>query len=240
MLHKATVAEIVMSNPLAGDLFDILGIDYACHGELTLRDACAEAALDLLAVRRSLERLPKAAVRPAWGDAPVDELVHHLRDKAQPRIAQLLVQLTSVLADRCGPCADWPEDIGRLTSLTSKLSNDWQAHAESEEARLFPWVLHVETCWQSGRQPSIRLPEGAHEAVGSAFGEHAAVASTLRAMEATTLRLAARDPSCPRLQRAFRDLHHAVREHAHLCNNVVFPRAMMIADAVERPAEVTP
>lgn len=59
-----TVADIVLAKPAAARVFERHEIDYCCHGQRPLEQACSEAGVDLDAVQAELDAL---AVAPLTG-----------------------------------------------------------------------------------------------------------------------------------------------------------------------------
>ena len=45
-LRDPTLGDLVAANPSAALVLDAFGLDYCCHGERTLADACATAGVD--------------------------------------------------------------------------------------------------------------------------------------------------------------------------------------------------
>lgn len=235
--QKLSVGEIVAANPAAAEVFDIVGIDYACHGSLTLRDACAEAGLDPTDVRRSLENLPQPVGVENWLEVPLPRLIDHLREKQHPRLAHAAMHASAVVGDRCGPCADHPDEMERIQRVVRGLARMWQAHAAREEHILFPVLAHLDECWARGERPALEVAGGTPSAIAAALEEHAGLNDAIRELQSVTLKLAALEPSCPRLQRAIFELEHALREHLHLENNILYPRAAALREAVTKPEE---
>ena len=59
-----TVADIVLAKPAAARVFERHEIDYCCHGQRPLEQACSEAGVDLDAVQAELDALLAALRSP--------------------------------------------------------------------------------------------------------------------------------------------------------------------------------
>ncbi len=61
---ERTLAELVAENPARAVVLDHLGLDFCCHGNRSLSDACAAAGLDPDSVRTALDDV--AEVPSSW------------------------------------------------------------------------------------------------------------------------------------------------------------------------------
>ncbi|HUP62545.1 MAG TPA: DUF542 domain-containing protein [Thermoanaerobaculia bacterium] len=94
------IGEIAASLPQTTKLFDVIGIDYICHGDLSLRDACAEAGVDPAIVRKAIESMPRSeADRPSWSDASMQGLLDELCDRRHPLLRRMLGHTATLLAE---------------------------------------------------------------------------------------------------------------------------------------------
>jgi regulator of cell morphogenesis and NO signaling len=76
-----TVRELALENPSSTRIFEKLGIDYCCGGNISLEQACRTANLDIDQVLESLE---KAHATPAqkervWQIEPLVALIDHIQ-----------------------------------------------------------------------------------------------------------------------------------------------------------------
>ena len=58
-----TLADIVVANPAAARVFEVHAIDYCCHGQRPLEQACAEAGIDPAVVQGEIDRLAAGIAR---------------------------------------------------------------------------------------------------------------------------------------------------------------------------------
>ena len=134
-----TLGEIVAANPAAARTLDRLGLDYCCHGNRSLGEACAAAGLDPAAVTAMLDDLPVEGDRSWNGMEPaalVDHIVatHHRYLEAElPLLDALAAKVRAVHGER------HPE-LAEVESLVEAIRAALEPHLRLEEEILFPAV----------------------------------------------------------------------------------------------------
>jgi regulator of cell morphogenesis and NO signaling len=220
----STLGELVAAAPGRAAVLDRLGLDYCCHGQRSLADACAEAGLDPASVAALLDQ-PDAI--GAGVDHPIEpaalaeyiEGTHHryLHDEL-PAVAMLAAKVRDVHRER------HPE-LDDVSRLVAEVGSDLEPHLLKEERILFPAIRAL----VSGAgdfpfgtvQNPIRMMSTEHDRCGELLVQ---------------LRTASNDYVVPddacasyrslyeRLEALEADTHR----HIHLENNVLFPAAVAI------------
>lgn len=75
--HTPTLAEIVAANPATARTLDRLGLDYCCHGNRTIPEACAGTDLDPETVAAELATLDLGGDR-SWTELEPPALADHI------------------------------------------------------------------------------------------------------------------------------------------------------------------
>jgi regulator of cell morphogenesis and NO signaling len=221
------VGEIAASLPHTTKLFDLFGIDYVCHGDLSLREACAEAGVDASIVRKAIDALPSVAEEPSWSDASMQELLNELRDKRHPQMRRTLGHVGALLAE--APATD---AIDQVRAAFGALCDVLQPHMTHEEHMLFPVIQHLEDCWTRSEPVSVNFVGGITKPMASLIEEHTHVLEKLKAVMQHAAQLGSISEELGKVRDAIAGLEHELREHIHLENNVLYPRATAIEAAV--------
>lgn len=222
------IGEIAASLPHTTKLFDVFGIDYVCHGNLSLRDACAEAGVDPSIVRKAIDSLPRAAAgATSWSDSSMQELMNELRDRRHPVLRRLLGHAATVLAET-------PASAGvmRVRNAFSALCDELQPHMTREEHMLFPVIQHLEDCWTRGERMAVNFTAGIAKPLALLIEEHARIIEKVKSLSQAAALLADNGAGTTRVLDTLAELEHELREHIHLENNVLYPRAIAIEAAV--------
>jgi regulator of cell morphogenesis and NO signaling len=89
-VHHQSIGDIVAAKPAAAKLFGVYGIDFCCHGDRTLADACAAAGVEPSTVAVALDELPPDGVAVAtWVSLSPPELAAHIVDVHHRYLAAL-------------------------------------------------------------------------------------------------------------------------------------------------------
>jgi regulator of cell morphogenesis and NO signaling len=225
------VGEIAASMPHLTKLFDILGIDYVLHGSLSLRDACAEAGADPVRVRLAIQALPADCNEKSWSDASMQELIDELRDRRHPRARALLGEA----ATRIGALTRDDAHTIALREAFCALCDVLQPHMFREEHMLFPVVQHLEDCWTHSEKPGMNFLGGVSKPMAALVRDHDAIIEKLRLLRTAAGELGEDAAGGTAARNAVDALEHELREHIHLENNVLYPRAAAIEAAVTQP-----
>jgi regulator of cell morphogenesis and NO signaling len=217
--HGATVARIVTERPAAARVFQKHGIDYCCHGNVTVPQACLDARLDPEAVFAELEAAlaagdaqpeedPRALSTAALIARIVDRHHGYLR-RALPYIAPIMAKVAKVHGQR-------DANLQRLHDAFRDLAASLGPHLDEEEEVLFPALM--------ARQPDARVVEREVERM---HGDHLAVGGLLARIRTLTDGFTTPEWGCNtyRVLMAELDALEAdILRHVHLENHVLVPR----------------
>jgi regulator of cell morphogenesis and NO signaling len=226
-LDHVTIGDLVADNPAAARVLDGFGLDFCCHGERSLTDACSAAGIDEADVRVALADAGPGgdsgwtALAP---DALADHIVatHHDYLHAElPLLDDLAAKVLSVHGDR------HPE-LAEVRRLVSAVRADLEPHLRKEEQVLFP-AIHA---LAGGRRDfpfgSIANP------IGVMTAEHEQAGELLQELRAATGDFTTPDDGCA----SYRSLYERLAAleldthvHIHKENHVLFPAAARLADA---------
>jgi regulator of cell morphogenesis and NO signaling len=229
-----SIREIVSRYPSAATILNRFDIDLCLQADLSLEVACYELQL---AIDQVLEKLTDAESKESGTASPdpatlslgrlIQHIVrvhHHCVRQELPRLAEMAAKVAAKLNDRA------PE-LAKIRALIEKLHADMYAHIQKEEQVLFPFISQMDqesivaypsdhACFRSVSHP-IFMMEQEHESVDHivielnrltnyfeapawACATHVALLSGLRAFEAD------------------------LKQHVHLENDVLFPRAIQL------------
>lgn len=224
--------EIAAEHPAAAALFDRFGIDLCAMGEKSLADACAALSLSKEQVREKLEALQT----PEGGSRDPARLtltqviqrivrVHHRRVRQDlPALAQMAVKLAKTHTSRS-------EEFLPLAGLTERLFTHMLGHIGREEMVLFPSIALMEegpvmrystvrNCLHSLHQPIARMKR-----------DHEAGDRTMDELRRCTHGFDPAESACAThraLLSGLRGFAEDLRQHKHLEENVLFPRALTL------------
>ena len=214
---RTTLAELAATRAGATRVFQRYGLDFCCHGQIPLADACSAHGLDPAAIAAEIA----AEARPEeqferWDERPLPELIEHvLRRYHDVHRAELpgLLGLARKVERVHGSKPSCPSG---LADLLARVADELEDHMQKEEQVLFPLLL-------AGRGRMAVLPiqvmEQEHE-------DHGANLARLRALAHDYVPPAEACGTWRALYVGLAELERELMQHIHLENNVLFPRAL--------------
>jgi len=222
---KQTVGEIAAANPHVMKLFDIVGIDYCRHGNLSLRDACAEAGLDAIEIRKAVQALPVDPDETKWNDQPLSALVTFLRNERHPALRRSLTHAAVLFAAA-------PAQLDEARVMFNGACDELHPHIIHEEHVIFPVAEHLEECWQSGERPEMTAMGGLNRPLAMLVLDHDDVVERL-VRARTIVEELAKDEQTWQLRDALLQAERDLKLNVHLENNILFPRARALEVAMQ-------
>lgn len=218
-----TVSEIAAASLAAVRVFEKYGIDYCCGGKRPLAEVCRAKGQDPVIVQAELDAALAAAPESAqdWNTAPLADLIGHIVSthheylrRELPSIQVRLDKVYRVYNQRYGPTL-----IG-LPEVYCALRDELELHLRKEEMILFPAIIGKET---------YPMPPGAIACpIRVMESEHESALNALARIREITGNFAIPDYACTTyraLMAGLEELDRDLREHIHLENDILHPRA---------------
>jgi regulator of cell morphogenesis and NO signaling len=217
--HSATVARIVTEHTAAARVFQQHGIDYCCHGNVTVPEACGEGRLDPEAILAELEAAiaagegrpeddPRALSTSALIARIIDQHHGYLR-RALPYIGPIMAKVVTVHGAR-------DANLHQLHDVFRDLAAHLEPHLEEEEEVLFPALM--------ARQPDERIVK---QEIERMHEDHLAVGDLLARIRTLTAGFTTPQWGCSTyrvLMKELDALEADILRHVHLENHVLAPR----------------
>jgi regulator of cell morphogenesis and NO signaling len=233
-----TVREYALEIPAATRIFEKLGIDYCCGGGKSLADACAQAGLAVEEVLGSLETNSNSdgtSTVNEWYSASQTELIAHIVQKHHVFTREELERLEALLAKVCGVHGQNHLELFHIQDQFGKLREELEPHMLKEEHVLFPYITLLEQT-KVQNAPAPRAPFGTvRNPVRMMMSEHDAAGDILRSIRQASSDFTVPPDACisyQTLYSALKELEADLHQHIHLENNILFPRAVEIEQAV--------
>jgi len=234
--NAKTVREFALENPSSTRVFEKLGIDYCCGGNVSLEHACRTAKLDIDQVLESLEN---AQATPAqnervWQIEPLVALIDHIQSTHHKYTRDEIGRLGPLFEKVCTVHGKNHPELFQIHEIFQDLAQELSGHMMKEEMILFSYVTRMEAAVMKN-EPIPRPPFGSvQNPVSMMEHEHDSAGNALRAMREASHGYSAPADACVSFQtlyRALADFERDLHQHIHLENNVLFPRAIAIESA---------
>ncbi len=236
-LRTATLKELVTNNFQTAAVFEKYSLDFCCRGGKTIDEACKEKGINLLTVLDELSQVENdnKNVSTSFTEMAPDVLCNHIVNTHHAYVAKMIPVLyahTQKVAAVHG--ANHPELIS-IAKHFETVALEFQQHMKKEEQMLFPFIKALYAATKKN-EPVIHSPFGSvknpiqmmeteHQHAGDEMFEIRSLSNNYTIPEdgCTTYRITYKE-----LQDFERDLH----EHVHLENNILFPAAVLLEQAM--------
>ena len=221
-LPQRTLADLVAQNPARAAVLDQLGLNFCCHGNRSLADACSEAGLDPAEIGAALETV--AGVPASWAGGGRAELASYVESTHHSYLHTELGALELLAAKVRTVHGHRHPELDEVSRLVVEIATDLRPHLATEETEVFPAIAALET----GRAGDARL--GAR--IAALVDEHTALGAKLAHLRQLTGDYTSPQDGCASYRSLYERLSHLESDthiHIHLESNVLFPSALVEA-----------
>jgi len=229
-----SIREIVMQHPSSAKVFLRFDIDQCLQADLSLEGACQALQLS---VDQVLEKLADAEIQEG-GFIALDpatlslaRLAQHIVRVHHHCVRQELPRLASMASTLAAKGGDRAAELAKVAELIAKLHAEMYAHIQKEEQVLFPFISQMDqesiiayppahACFRSVSHP-IFMMEQEHESADHIVADLIRMTNHFESPSwACETHLA--------LFSGLRDFEADLKQHVHLENDVLFPRAIQL------------
>jgi regulator of cell morphogenesis and NO signaling len=220
--RDATLGELVRAKPGAAAVLDRLGLDFCCHGDQTLAEACAAAGANLPEAIAAITATAPAAGDQDWAHLAAGPLSEHIQAVHHRYLDEELPALVSLAAKVAGVHAACHPELAEVNGLVEDLRADLVPHLAKEDRVLFPAIRTLAAGPASFGFGSIGNP------IRIMTAEHETVGDLLRRLRAATSGYQVPADGCASYRLLYQRLEHLEADtHLHVFkeNSVLFPLA---------------
>ena len=223
---QTTVAEIACVDPRSISVFEQLGIDYSCGGKRSLEDAATSVGCTAHEVIEAILRADPAILTD-WAREPLSAVIRFLISDHGFTIEHSLPLLRELTERTISNFPSKPE-LKRIRNLLSTLADTIVHHAAHEEKDLFQIIAKLEATVVGEAEPPLRRIA---QLVLREYVEHSSLRERLRTLRELACRARLDDADyINELETFRRNVHY----HMHVENNVLYPRAIAVENALRR------
>ena len=238
---ETTVKQVALDIPESTRLFEKLKIDYCCGGNRPLAEACSSAGLDVVTVMEMLSDVARASSLAITArdrqSAPLPELIEHILNAHHVFTKSEINRLEALTEKVIGVHGQNHTELVQAGELFKRLCTDLKPHMFKEEQVLFPYILAMSQA-DVQNQPRPFAPFGTvNNPVRMMMKEHDTAGQILRELRAVTSDYKVPPDACisyQTLYRALENLETDLHQHIHLENNLLFPKALDLENALNR------
>lgn len=225
-VHTPTLGDLVAANPAAARVLDVFGLDFCCHGNHTLADACAEASVDASVVAERIADLADDG-DTSWVSLDAPSLAAHIVETHHQYLHEELPLLDALAAKVLSVHGERHPELDEIHRLVGAVRADLEPHLMKEERVLFPAI-------EALAKGQTKLPFGPVTNPIRMMGiEHDRAGALLTQLRSATSDYTAPVDACASYRSLFERLEaleHDTHVHIHKENHVLFPAALRLAE----------
>jgi regulator of cell morphogenesis and NO signaling len=214
-VNAKTIGELALEFPRAIAVMERWEIDYCCHHNRSVAEACLAAGVPAAELLREIGD-PRSQLSDGWDQKPLADLQQYIVDTHHAYTRQSL-ETISLLADKVlVRHGSVHTEIVEVHRLVFELATELLMHMKREEQIVFPQIRAME----KGAEPVST------SGVQSMMVEHEGAGEILATLRQITAGYALPGDAClsyRALYERLTDLETDLREHFHLENEVLFP-----------------
>jgi regulator of cell morphogenesis and NO signaling len=232
-MNHTTIREIVSEDFRTASIFDKNSIDFCCHGNITLEEACTKNGISAEEIQKEIALLSsvKGDDNENYNTWELDVLAEYIVRTHHQYVKAAIPAITAHLEKVVRKHGDHHPEVKRIQLWFHEVAEELIRHMTKEEMVLFPAIKTMVKNMPAGsmfERPHfgsianpIRMMEAEHVAAGNTMESIRAASSgfTVPADACTTYRITYEE-----LKQFEADLH----KHIHLENNILFPKAIAL------------
>lgn len=233
--NTATIANMVAEDYRKAEVFKKFGLDFCCGGKKSLENACIDNGIDLIELNEALEAVDneqKESVQD-FNSMELDDLIEHIIEKHHKYVNAALPMLDefSIKVARVHGNAN-PEVI-EIASHYQAVAMELRIHMQKEEVILFPYIRQIAEAKRNHEPLSVPLFGSVRNPVSMMESEHESAGNALEAIKELSNDFTPPGYACNTYRVLFaklKEFDDDLRQHIHLENNILFPKAIMFED----------
>lgn len=226
--------QLIIANPALAATFDRLGLDFCCHGQQSLAQACAAAGVPLNDAEAALETVAETGDE-RWSDYGPADLARHVQVVHHDYLHTELPELVALAAKVNGVHGGRHPELGEVEHLVQSVHDDLIPHLGKEDRVLFPAIAALEAGPATFPFGTIANP------IAVMTAEHETVGELLQKLRTVTHGYQTPQDGCASYRLLYERLAHLEADtHLHVLkeNSVLFPAARALEAEQQRDRPV--
>jgi regulator of cell morphogenesis and NO signaling len=232
-MEQTTVRNIVADDFRTAAIFEKYSIDFCCHGNVPLEDACKQQGVSVDQVRLELGALVigTRGEQDSFASWDLDRLADYVIDTHHKYVKSIVPTLLAHTQKVASVHGERHAELLTIRDIFKNVAEELTQHMMKEELMLFPYIKSLARSARDGQpvripqfqtiQNPIRLMEAEHVSAGNGMDtiRQESEIYSVPSDACTTYRVTYQELEAFEL-----DLH----KHVHLENNILFPKAILL------------
>lgn len=228
--YQNSVAETVANDYRAAAIFEKYGIDFCCHGQISIDEACEKKQIMTEDVMRDLNTLLDSnSCGFNFSDLPPSMLADHIEERHHRYIEEKTPVIQRYLDKVCIVHGERHPELHEINRLFRESAAHLAQHMKKEELILFPRIRKIESLTRK-HNTAASLPQGLLEApIEMMHLEHQVEGDRFSEIKKLSHHYQAPEGACNTYKVTYailEEFENDLHTHIHLENNVLFPKAI--------------
>ncbi|MCX6120141.1 MAG: iron-sulfur cluster repair di-iron protein [Ignavibacteriales bacterium] len=230
-MKQTTVRELVSEDFRSASVFEKHSIDFCCHGNVTLEEACAKSGISTKEIQQEIALLSSTEKTEGedYNTWELDSLADYIVRTHHRFVKEAIPVTTAHLEKVVKKHGEHHPEVMRIQTWFQEVAEELIRHMAKEEIVLFPYIKTMVKHGHEGKMLDkphfgtianpIRMMEAEHEAAGN----------TLESIRRESKGFTLPADACATFQVTYEELKQFetdLHKHVHLENNILFPKAI--------------
>ncbi|MCF7804662.1 MAG: iron-sulfur cluster repair di-iron protein [Candidatus Marinimicrobia bacterium] len=234
-LEKRTVGEIVADDYRTAEVFQRHRIDFCCGGNKPLREACEEKNVNVQTVVGDLEQIhDSGGVTENYNEWAPDFLADYIVNQHHAYARQVIPQLNAFAEKVARVHGDRHPETREIAEIWLETGGNMITHMQREELVLFPYIKRLSSADGEGSKAKSPTFDSAEKFIAELEDDHNVVGDSLAKLKSLSSGFTPPQGACNTYRGLYASLQEfaaKTKEHIHLENNILFPKAIRFANA---------
>ncbi|MCP3968211.1 MAG: hypothetical protein GY750_00800 [Lentisphaerae bacterium] len=230
ILANQTVGQIVANNLKTSKVFEAYQIDFCCHGNIELTQACRSKGIDLNRILSDLNNTSQVenTTQPNFFRIPLYELTKYIVKVHHEYMYELIPEIKQHLQVACGAHAKNHPELKEALHTFTDFKDIFYRHLRMEEKEFFPYVGALTKAWEGTATMPNPLKYSLSEYVDILENDHRTASELILKVKSICNNYQLPDDACITYRLFITELQEMEADtHIHITleNNVLHPRA---------------
>lgn len=229
------IGEIVAIDYRKAAVFTSYGIDFCCHGNRSVQEACDSAGIYITEVLTELNKaLPISESTVNIETMPIGQIIEYIRNVHHKYVRQQVPVIKEMLSKVVKVHGHNHPELIEVYELFDSGVDDLLIHLGKEEQILFPMILRLSEVSLDGGDIS-EVPFSLEVPMHVMKNEHAIEGDRYKRISDLTCKYSAPQEACTTYKTVFqllKEFEEDLHKHIHLENNVLFPAASLLEESL--------
>lgn len=230
-LKEKMIGEIVAEDYRTAAIFKNHGIDFCCHGNRSINEACVPQKINKEKLIAALKDITKnrQQITSDFQSWPLDLLINYIEKKHHRYIRAQLPMLQEYLEKICKVHGQRHPELFEIRDLFVHSEMEFMVHMQKEEKVLFPFIIKMIEDSVEGHHTVNAAFDSVEMPIINMMHEHQTEGERFRKIKDLSNNYTTPDDGCNTYRVAYsllQEFENDLHLHLHLENNILFPKAV--------------